>query len=116
MGKRWKGRWYRQVPVTVSTAGRGHKGQKPPACSGGKVRTGSEGGQMPLARRVPKRGRTTPSLPSLLTAVRMSPSWRFLRTAPWWTPLPSWKRASSPTRKYGLKVLARGELARSSPL
>ena len=36
------------------TAGRGHKGQK--ACSGGKVRTGSEGGQMPLARRIPKRG------------------------------------------------------------
>ena len=36
------------------TAGRGHKGQK--ARSGGKVRTGFEGGQMPLARRVPKRG------------------------------------------------------------
>ena len=36
------------------TAGRGHKGQK--ARSGGKVRIGFEGGQMPLARRVPKRG------------------------------------------------------------
>ena len=36
------------------TAGRGHKGQK--ARSGGKVRRGFEGGQMPLARRVPKRG------------------------------------------------------------
>ena len=36
------------------TAGRGHKGQK--ARSGGKVRTGFEGGQMPLARRIPKRG------------------------------------------------------------
>ncbi len=36
------------------TAGRGHKGQK--ARSGGKVRAGFEGGQMPLARRVPKRG------------------------------------------------------------
>ena len=36
------------------TAGRGHKGQK--ARSGGKVRVGFEGGQMPLARRVPKRG------------------------------------------------------------
>ncbi|MCD8144933.1 MAG: 50S ribosomal protein L15 [Oscillospiraceae bacterium] len=36
------------------TGGRGHKGQK--ARSGGKVRIGFEGGQMPLARRVPKRG------------------------------------------------------------
>ena len=36
------------------TAGRGHKGQK--ARSGGKVRVGFEGGQMPLARRIPKRG------------------------------------------------------------
>ena len=36
------------------TAGRGHKGQK--ARSGGGIRIGFEGGQMPLARRVPKRG------------------------------------------------------------
>lgn len=36
------------------TAGRGHKGQK--ARSGGKVRIGFEGGQMPFSRRVPKRG------------------------------------------------------------
>ena len=36
------------------TGGRGHKGQK--VRSGGKVRVGFEGGQMPLARRVPKRG------------------------------------------------------------
>ena len=36
------------------TAGRGHKGQK--SRSGGKVRRGFEGGQMPLIRRVPKRG------------------------------------------------------------
>jgi len=36
------------------TGGRGHKGQK--ARSGGKIRIGFEGGQMPLARRIPKRG------------------------------------------------------------
>ena len=36
------------------TAGRGHKGQK--SRSGGGVRVGFEGGQMPLARRIPKRG------------------------------------------------------------
>ena len=37
-------------------AGKGHKGQK--ARSGGGVRPGFEGGQMPLARRLPKRGFT----------------------------------------------------------
>ena len=36
------------------TAGKGHKGQK--ARSGGGVRPGFEGGQMPLYRRIPKRG------------------------------------------------------------
>ena len=42
------------------TAGRGHKGQK--ARSGGGVRVGFEGGQMPLARRI--SGGSTMSLPS----------------------------------------------------
>ena len=36
------------------TSGKGHKGQK--ARSGGSIRLGFEGGQMPLIRRVPKRG------------------------------------------------------------
>src|SRR6186713_1881100 len=36
------------------TSGRGHKGQK--ARSGGSIRLGFEGGQMPLIRRMPKRG------------------------------------------------------------
>jgi large subunit ribosomal protein L15 len=38
------------------TAGKGHKGQK--ARSGGSVKAGFEGGQMPLQRRLPKRGFT----------------------------------------------------------
>jgi len=38
------------------TSGKGHKGQK--ARSGGTVRRGFEGGQMPLYRRLPKRGFT----------------------------------------------------------
>jgi len=38
------------------TAGRGHKGQN--ARSGGGVRVGFEGGQMPIYRRLPKRGFT----------------------------------------------------------
>ena len=42
------------VPATARPAAAGHKGQK--ARSGGGVRIGFEGGQMPLARRTPKRG------------------------------------------------------------
>ncbi|MFL2754120.1 MAG: 50S ribosomal protein L15 [Gammaproteobacteria bacterium] len=39
---------------TGKTAGKGHKGQK--ARSGGKVRPGFEGGQMPIQQRLPKFG------------------------------------------------------------
>lgn len=41
------------------TAGRGHKGQK--ARAGGFHKVGFEGGQMPLQRRLPKRGFTSPT-------------------------------------------------------
>jgi large subunit ribosomal protein L15 len=43
---------------TGKTAGRGHKGQK--SRSGYSMRVGFEGGQMPLQRRLPKRGFTSP--------------------------------------------------------
>jgi len=39
---------------TGKTAGKGHKGQK--ARSGGSIKAGFEGGQMPMHRRLPKRG------------------------------------------------------------
>ncbi len=42
---------------TGKTAGRGHKGLK--SRSGGKVRAGFEGGQMPLQKRLPKYGFTS---------------------------------------------------------
>ncbi|MBI2312980.1 MAG: 50S ribosomal protein L15 [Betaproteobacteria bacterium] len=44
---------------TGKTAGRGHKGQK--ARAGGYHKVGFEGGQMPLQRRLPKRGFVSPS-------------------------------------------------------
>ncbi len=43
---------------TGGTAGKGHKGQN--ARSGGQRRLGFEGGQMPIARRLPKRGFKNP--------------------------------------------------------
>jgi large subunit ribosomal protein L15 len=42
---------------TGKTSGKGHKGQK--ARSGGSIKAGFEGGQMPLQRRLPKRGFTS---------------------------------------------------------
>lgn len=51
------------------TAGRGHKGQK--SRSGGFHKVGFEGGQMPLQRRLPKRGFVSPSR-GLVAEVRLS--------------------------------------------
>ncbi len=57
------------VQALGKTGGRGHKGQK--SRSGGGVRRGFEGGQMPLYRRLPKFGFT--SRKSMVTAeVRLS--------------------------------------------
>jgi large subunit ribosomal protein L15 len=54
---------------TGKTAGRGHKGQK--ARSGGFHKVGFEGGQMPLQRRLPKRGFVSPK-EGLTAEVRLS--------------------------------------------
>ena len=51
------------------TAGRGHKGQK--SRSGGFHKVGFEGGQMPLQRRLPKRGFVSP-LAGRIAEVRLS--------------------------------------------
>jgi len=47
------------------TSCKGHKGQN--ARSGGKVRSGFEGGQMPLSRRLPKRGFRNPFRKTIVT-------------------------------------------------
>ncbi|NLT57355.1 MAG: 50S ribosomal protein L15 [Clostridiales bacterium] len=57
------------------TAGRGHKGQK--ARSGGGVRPGFEGGQMPLQRRMPKRGFTNARFKKVYANVNLSDLNRF---------------------------------------
>ncbi|AFA41034.1 50S ribosomal subunit protein L15 [Wigglesworthia glossinidia endosymbiont of Glossina morsitans morsitans (Yale colony)] len=55
---------------TGKTGGRGHKGQK--SRSGGKVRRGFEGGQMPLYRRLPKFGHTISRKSLLIKEVPLS--------------------------------------------
>lgn len=52
------------------TSGKGHKGQK--ARSGGKVDAGFEGGQMPLYRRLPKRGFTNARFKQVIEIVNIS--------------------------------------------
>ncbi|MCS5588018.1 MAG: 50S ribosomal protein L15 [Porticoccaceae bacterium] len=51
------------------TSGRGHKGQK--ARSGGTIRPGFEGGQMPLQKRLPKYGFTS-RLAAVTAEIRLS--------------------------------------------
>ena len=88
------------------TAGRGHKGQK--ARSGGKVRIGFEGGQMPLARRVPKRGFNN-IFAKPLTAVNLS-QLEIFEDGAVVDAAALLERGVIANCKYGLKVLARGEL------
>ena len=52
------------------TSGKGHKGQK--ARSGGSIRLGFEGGQMPLIRRIPKRGFNNAAFRTTYSVVNLS--------------------------------------------
>lgn len=90
------------------TAGFGHKGQK--ARSGGKIRIGFEGGQMPLARRVPKRGFNN-IFAKPLTAVNISELEVFENGAVV-DAAALLERGIVSDCKYGLKILARGELTK----
>ena len=90
------------------TGGRGHKGQK--ARSGGKIRAGFEGGQMPLARRIPKRGFNNIHAKPL-TAINLNALNRFDNGAVVDAAalIEAGIIASCP---YGLKVLSNGNLTK----
>ena len=90
------------------TGGRGHKGQK--ARSGGGVRVGFEGGQMPLARRLPKRGFHN-IFAKPLTAVNVSALNKFEDGA---TVDAQALLASGVLSKceYGVKILGNGEITK----
>ena len=91
------------------TAGRGHKGQK--ARSGGKVRAGFEGGQMPLVRRIPKRGFNN-IFAKPLTAINLAVLNRFEDGAVVDAAALIEKGIIS-SCPYGLKVLANGNLTKN---
>ena len=90
------------------TAGRGHKGQK--ARSGGKVRAGFEGGQMPLARRIPKRGFNN-IFAKPLTAINLAALNQFEDGAVV-DAAALLEAGVISTCPYGLKVLANGTLTK----
>ena len=90
------------------TSGKGHKGQK--ARSGSK-KNGFEGGQMPLARRLPKRGFTNIFAKEYST-VNIEALNGFEDGTVVTAELLKEKRIISKIEKDGLKVLGRGELTK----
>ena len=91
------------------TAGRGHKGQK--ARSGGGTRIGFEGGQMPLARRIPKRGFNN-IFAKPMDAINVSALERFDNGTE--VNVQTLLDAGVLSRcRYGVKVLGNGELTKS---
>ena len=90
------------------TAGRGHKGQK--ARSGGKVRIGFEGGQMPLARRIPKRGFNN-IFAKPLTEVKLS-AFNVFEDGATVDAAALLEKGIIRNCKYGVKVLSNGELTK----
>ena len=91
------------------TAGKGHKGQN--ARSGGGVRTGFEGGQMPIYRRLPKRGFTN-IYAKEYTVINISDLNCLEDGTEVTAELLKKMGIISKIEKDGLKVLGRGELNR----
>ncbi len=90
------------------TAGRGQKGQK--SRSGGGVRVGFEGGQMPLARRIPKRGFNN-IFAQPLTAVNVSVLNRF-EDGETITAEKLLETGVLSKCEFGLKILGNGEITK----
>ncbi len=89
------------------TSGKGHKGQN--ARSGGGVRPGFEGGQMPLLRRSPKRGFTN-NWRKVYTTVNVSDFAKLADGTVVTAELLKSKGIISKIEPYGLKVLGNGNL------
>ena len=92
------------------TAGRGQKGQK--SRSGGGVRIGFEGGQMPLARRLPKRGFKNP-FKKVYTEINVEALNRFENGTEITAELLRSARVISKIEKDGVKILGEGNLEKA---
>lgn len=91
------------------TSGKGHKGQN--ARSGGGVRPGFEGGQMPLIRQLPKRGFTN-NWRKEYTVVNVSVLERFNAGTIITAEMLKSKGVISKIQPYGLKVIGNGVLTK----
>lgn len=92
------------------TAGKGHKGQN--ARAGGGVRPGFEGGQMPLTRRLPKRGFSNEPFRTRYEVVNLEALERFDAGTVVTPELLEETRVCKNAQK-GLKVLGTGDLTRA---
>ncbi|MCR5200804.1 MAG: 50S ribosomal protein L15 [Saccharofermentans sp.] len=92
------------------TAGRGHKGQK--ARSGGGVRPGFEGGQMPLYRRLPKRGFNNKRFAPDYIIVNIADLEKFERTEVTAKALAEQGIITLPKVNDGIKILGNGDLTK----
>ena len=89
------------------TSGKGHKGQN--ARSGGGVRVGFEGGQMPLIRKLPRRGFTN-TFKKQYSIVNLSELNKFDENAVVDSNSLIEKGILSKVEEYGVKILGNGKL------
>ena len=92
------------------TSGRGHKGQK--ARSGGGVRPGFEGGQMPLYRRLPKRGFNNKRFAPAYIIVNIEDLEKFEGTEVTAKALAEQGIITRPKVNDGIKILGNGDLTK----
>jgi len=95
---------------TGKTSGKGHKGQN--ARSGGGVRPGFEGGQMPLIRQLPKRGFTN-NFRKVYTTINVSVLEQFDNNTVVTAEMLKSKGIIAKIEPYGLKVLGNGTLTKA---
>lgn len=92
------------------TSGKGHKGQK--ARSGGSVRLGFEGGQMPLIRRLPKRGFSNAAFKTVFGVVNLDDLEKRFETGASVNEEVLRESGLIRGRIDGVKLLGRGELSK----
>ena len=93
------------------TSGKGHKGQN--ARSGGGVRVGFEGGQMPLVRKLPRRGFNNSNFAKQYSIVNVSELNKFDENAVVDSNSLIEKGILSKVEEYGVKILGNGKLEKA---
>ena len=93
------------------TSGKGHKGQN--ARSGGGVRVGFEGGQMPLVRKLPRRGFNNSNFAKQYSIVNVSELNKFDENAVVDSNSLIEKGILSKIAEYGVKILGNGKLEKA---